>query len=491
MTQPSSNYKDSEKSVAEAGSARETVGIQVGAVSFLDEGTERVLDVVEERALVNTLFVATFSYGRGIAGRQVPGFPLPDHGTQQYDSPFHGGNYATPHPEFYRDTVLKSTKAPDHGSYDVLEAVIPAAQKRGIKTYTWAEDVWRTDIPGVEVCQEVDIHGRKAPTLCYNNPNYHSFLLGLMEDYVRSYDIDGVMWGSERTGPFTGAFESIHFADGKDPGRQGCFCEFCREKARKRGIDVARALEGFRALERWVCDARQDRRPTDGYWVTFWRLLFEYPELIAWESMWHEGVHDAYRDIYSLIKSIRPRVQVGWHIWHNHSFSPFYRAHTNLRSIARHSDYVKITVYHNAIGGPRLGIYMDSVASTLFRDMPKDEALRFEYRVMDYFETETVDGLYRSAFSPDYVYRETRRAAQAVAETDTQVLAGIDIDIPSHDIPPEAHFTTCTPENTRENVLAAYRGGADGLLISRKYSEMRLANLSAVGETLRELRCLD
>jgi hypothetical protein len=147
-------------------------------------------------------------------------------------------------------------------------------------------------------------------------------------------------------------------------------------------------------------------------------------------------------------------VQVGWHIWHNHSFSPFYRAHTNLRSIARYSDYVKITVYHNAM-------------------------------------TETVDGLYRSAFSPDYVYRETRRAVQAVAETDTQVLAGIDIDIPSHDTPPEASFTTCTPENTRENVLAAYRGGADGLLISRKYSEMRLANLSAVGETLRELRCLD
>jgi hypothetical protein len=45
------------------------IGIQVGAVSFVDEGTEKVLDVLGEMAGVNTLFVATFTYGRGIAGR--------------------------------------------------------------------------------------------------------------------------------------------------------------------------------------------------------------------------------------------------------------------------------------------------------------------------------------------------------------------------------------------------------------------------------------
>src|SRR5712664_3212850 len=33
------------------------IGIQVGAVSFVDEGTERVLDVLQQRACVNTLFL--------------------------------------------------------------------------------------------------------------------------------------------------------------------------------------------------------------------------------------------------------------------------------------------------------------------------------------------------------------------------------------------------------------------------------------------------
>ena len=59
-----------------------TIGIQVGAVSFVDEGTEKVLDVLQERGGVNTLFLAVFTYGRGIAGRQIPGQPLPDHGKQ-------------------------------------------------------------------------------------------------------------------------------------------------------------------------------------------------------------------------------------------------------------------------------------------------------------------------------------------------------------------------------------------------------------------------
>ena len=61
------------------------IGIQIGAISFVDEGTEKVLDILQERGGVNTLFLAVFTYGRGIAGRQIPGYPLPDHGKQIYD----------------------------------------------------------------------------------------------------------------------------------------------------------------------------------------------------------------------------------------------------------------------------------------------------------------------------------------------------------------------------------------------------------------------
>ena len=73
------------------------IGIQVGAVSFLDEGTDKVLDTLAEIGAIDTLFLATFTYGRGIGGRQPRGSPLPDHGKQEYDDNYHGGNFATPH----------------------------------------------------------------------------------------------------------------------------------------------------------------------------------------------------------------------------------------------------------------------------------------------------------------------------------------------------------------------------------------------------------
>src|SRR5450759_1434475 len=88
--------------------ASKMIGLQVGAVSFVDAGVNQVLDIFQQSASVNTLFVATFTYGRGIAGRQVPGQPLPDHGKQEYDTAtFKGGSYTRTHPEYYRDTVLQ------------------------------------------------------------------------------------------------------------------------------------------------------------------------------------------------------------------------------------------------------------------------------------------------------------------------------------------------------------------------------------------------
>ena len=40
----------------------------------------------------------------------------------------------------------------------------------------------------------------------------------------------------------------------------------------------------------------------------------------------------------------------------------------------------------------------------------------------------------------------------------------------------------------KEAVLAAFRAGAPGVILSRKYSEMRLANLSGAGDAIRELK---
>jgi hypothetical protein len=467
---------------AQPGTQKKMVGIQIGAVSFADEGVEPVLDILQTKAHVNTLFIAVFTYGRGIAGRQVPGQPLPDHGKQQYDTDtFHGGSYTALHPRYFANIPLKDLRAPDLGSFDVFEAVLPASKKRGMRNIAWFEDVFRPDIPGVQQLQEKDLHGRNARTLCFNNPDYHNFLLDLVEDYTRSWDLDGIMWGSERQGAFANALGSSAGGRRNDPGRVTCFCQFCRKKGEERGIQFSRVQEGFSELEKFVGAARERKRPVDGYYVTLWRLMLRYPELLAWENLWHDSLRDTYRAIYEKVKSIKPSTGVGWHIWHTNSFSPIYRAEQDLQRIAPVSDFLKIVMYNN-VAGERMASYIDSVSQTQFGDVPKEDLLRFHYNVLGYKDEGTYEQIPKTCLSADYVYREAKRAREGLAGTKTQLWPGIDVDVPT-----AAEHSKCTPEGVRDAVLAAFHGGADGVILSRKYSEMKLTNLAGAGQAIQQL----
>src|SRR5207237_7748643 len=137
-----------------------------------------------------------------------------------------------------------------------------------------------------------------------------------------------------------------------DSSRVTCFCEHHPKAARERAIDVKRAKQGYEQLDRFIRAARANDRPTDGYFVGFWRLLLDYPELLAWEKLWTDGKHAIYTDIYHTAKKSRSGVQVGFHIWHTNSFSPFFRAEQDYAAFAKVADFLKIVVYNNC-AGPR------------------------------------------------------------------------------------------------------------------------------------------
>jgi hypothetical protein len=462
-------------------SSSKMIGIQIGAISFVDEGTEKVLDVLQERGGVNTLFLAVFTYGRGIAGRQIPGYPLPDHGKQVYDLNYHGGNFATPHPQYYKDTVIQPEHAPDHGNLDILAEVLPAAKKRGMKVICWMEDVFRKDLPNIEQVQEKDLYGRNQETLCVNNPNYRNFFAGLVEDFARSYDVDGIMWGSERQGALCDSLGATHDTPPIDPGEVTCFCEFCYKTARERGINPDRARQGFLELEKFVRASRSGKRPSDGYFVQFWRILLRYPELAAWEMMFTDSLRETYATLYKTVKTAKPAIPVGWHIWHNNSFNPIYRAEQDWQELSKYSDFIKVVMYNNC-GGERMALYVDNIGSTLYADLTKQQLTDFTYEVMNYKEP-GYEQIPRTGLSADYVYRETRRALEGVAGSKTQIWPGIDVDIPT-----ETGHSKCTPQSVKGAVQAAFRAGAPGVILSRKYSEMKLANLGGAGNAVREFK---
>jgi hypothetical protein len=457
------------------------IGIQVGAISFVDEGTEKVLDTLQELACVNTLFVAVFTYGRGIAGRQIPGYPLPDHGKQEYDLNYHGGNFATPHQQYYKNTVIPPEHAPDHGNLDILQEVIPAAKKRGMKVICWMEDVFSPRLPNIEKVQERDLYGRNMETLCLNNPSYINFFTGLVEDFSRSYDVDGIMWGSERQGALCDSLGATHDTPPIDPGNVTCFCEFCIRKAKERGINPDRARQGFFALEKFARASRSGKRPSDGYFVEFWRILLRYPELAAWEMFFTDNLRETYAALYKTVKTVKPAMPVGWHIWHNTSFNPIYRAEQDWQELSKYSDFIKVVMYGNC-GGERMALYVDNIGSTLYGDLTKQQLTEFNYEVMG-FKERGYDEIAYTGFSPDYVTQETKRALAGVAGTKTQIWCGLDVDIPT-----EPANSKRTPQSVKDAVTAAFNAGAPGIILSRKYSEMKLTNLKGAGDAVRELK---
>ncbi len=229
-------------------------------------------------------------------------------------------------------------------------------------------------------------------------------------------------------------------------------------------------------------DSIKENGPSlDGAFVSFWRLLLQYPEVLAWENLWNEGLRDTYRDMYQLARSIAPDKLVGWHIWHLNSFSPFYRAEQDYADFSKYSDFLKVVMY-NKCGGPRMASYIKNVNQTLFADLSPKQALQLSYALLSYQNEKSFDRIIQEGRTANYIAREVKRALASVGPH-VKVWPGIDIDIPTN----EGEKKTQT-EDVHKSVKAAFEAGAHGVIPSRKYSEMRLDNLRAAGRAIKELR---
>jgi hypothetical protein len=395
------------------------------------------------------------------------------------------------------------------GDVDLPDAMLrikAELKKRDMKLFAWMLEDNRPQLKvrGIDKLYEVDLHGRRTDGHpggpCLNNPYYRNLIAGSVEDSIRSYDVDGLQRGSERQGSLSNALGAWHHGSMSDPGKTSCFCEYCTEKAAKKGIDVDRVKAGFLALEPYVRDGRAGKRPRDGYYVEFWRILLRHPELLTWQTFWSDSMREMQREFYAKAKSIKPDVQVGFHIWHNTSFNPIYRAEQDYRPYAAYADFLKPVLYDNP-AAERMTSYVYSATQNIYGDLSRQQLLDFEYSVMNYKEQSYeqiiggADAEYEAQlrrlglndtpnmkfgrFSGDYVLRETKRAVEAVADTKTVVWPGVGIDVV---------LKNSTPDSVRDAVHAVFEGGGRGLILCTSHAAMRPENLSAVGATLRELK---
>ncbi len=461
---------------------KNTCGIQIGPDCFYDEGIDKLLDILQNKGAVDTLYLSTFTYDRGIIGR-TPGKDFPGHGVDAPDTGyFHGGNYATPHAAFYTNTAIKGEKlkAPDFGDHDILKELLPNAKRRGLKTICSIQDgfSYPGDMPFISDMHEIDLYGRKGAALCFFNPAVREFWAAVARDLCSSYDIDGVLLFNERNGPLLSAIGASH-AQTIDSAVVTCFCPHHEREAKARGIDFQRAKQGYLQLDRFVQQALNDQRPSDGYYVEFERLMLTYPEIMAYNQLFDVGKHQILKDIYVSVKAIRKELEVGFHIEHTNSFNPLYRATRDYGQLAELADFLKVVVYNNC-GGERYVSFIHNMCRTVFRDVPPGELMTMNNHLLNYANEAPIETLAAAGLSPDYVMRETQRAKAGV-KSKCRILPGIDINIPTGQKSRKA-----SPDDTYQATQSAFKGGADGVILSRKYSEMRLDNLAAAGRAVRD-----
>jgi hypothetical protein len=453
-------------------------GIQMGPHTLLDEGIEPCLDLIKETADINA--VLTYSHAFHADLRKPASALAPDHGKppRVNRSPL-PSVWVKHHDQYFRNTRLRvrpTDPSLEYANRDLFAEMIEPARKRGMKVFARILESSGSSIENFSGVVTTDVYGNRTRIGCWAHPDYKNFWAAMVEDMFRSYDLDGFQWGAERMGPLMNVILPWNEA------APTCFCEHCIARGKAKGIDPERAREGYKRLYEYVRSLiAGEPKPAEGVFTVFLRHLIRYPEILSWQYQYRLAREEVMKGMYETIKAIKPAAQVGWHIDHQpSSWDIVYRAEMSFEEMAPYSDFIKLILYHEVLGGRIRSWYLERFQKTILSELTLEQSLDIYYALFGYDKKvePKVDELGRKGFSPDYVYRETKRSV-ASAHNKTKIFSGIGFDVPGS--PPE------DPEKIYQATLKAVEAGAGGIVVSREYEEMRIPNLRAVGRAMRAL----
>lgn len=454
------------------------VGVQMGPHTMLDEGIEPCLDLCRQTAGIQALFTYSHAYGGDL--RKPIEWLATDHGKPPIDQRTRKLPlvWVRQHEQYFKNTTLRHQKVDSTFAYanrDLFAEMLAPARARGMKIYARILESGSREVQNVGKVATLDVHGRPTQTACWNHPEYRAFWNATVEDLFRSYELDGFQWGAERASPLARLIQNGAEASAS------CFCEFCRARGRAHGIDADRARQGFADVLAYVQRLRGGGpRPPDGAYAEFLRILFRYPEVLAWEYQYRASREEIMKGMYDTIKAIKPSAQVGWHVDHwATSMDLIARSVMSYDEMAPWSDYLKVVVYH-AVTAPRMRSWVANEQKSILSDMPLADALDLHYALFGY--DKSIDALDNRptppTASPEYVARETKRSVASAAGK-TKIYPGVGFNLPGGG--PD------DPDAIYQRVVRSADAGAAGIVVSREYEELTVPNLKAVGRAVRDV----
>lgn len=159
-----------------------------------------------------------------------------------------GGAQFQPRPEHYAATRIRPVVAPWLKKANPLAAVGEACQKRGLKLRAWTVCCHGSaTVAKYPAFAMKDVFGDPSATwLCPINPDVREYLRALVEDLTTHYPFDTIEL--ERPTFPEKLHSHAHHKMGVELGPVGtflynlCFCESCRQAAKRDGVDVEAAV---------------------------------------------------------------------------------------------------------------------------------------------------------------------------------------------------------------------------------------------------------
>ena len=335
-------------------SRKNFVGIQVRGFAWVDEGVDQVLDNIQKKGDVNTVWAYTFAYGeqrlrRARVSRTTALRSPPQHRRQRR-----------------RALRLRPALLPKHQPQG-----FPPHRLRQVQRHRGGRPQGQGPRHGLLRLgpQQSQPHARPHRTQLRRarrgrpeRPQHHQPLLQQPRLPRLPQRQDRVAcssatpnWSTASPGAASARARSTACVTGG--GNATCFCQFCQAKARELGISVPRAQAGYREIGQ-LFRSTPEQVP-DGYFTTFWRTAAQVPRSpqlgIALDRQLPGRAGRALRPRQIHRAAAKP---FGFHLMQTMTFSPFYRAEEDYTKRRNFADFFKIATYNNA-GGPRLATYLE------------------------------------------------------------------------------------------------------------------------------------